>query len=102
MRELHLERPTRRENRASGSPPTSSTTIRGYGVNADLAKQTETDSEDLSLFGEAFQNRFDYDRSAARGMMALQGLYVFSHDSALGNARAHRLFEHICGEVDEA
>ena len=70
---------------------------RGYGFfNANLAKQTGTDSEDLSLFWTAFQNMFDHDRSAARGMMALQGLYVFSHDSALGNAPAQRLFEHIC------
>ena len=69
---------------------------RGYGFfNANLAKQTGTDSEDLSLFWAAFQNMFDHDRSAARGLMTLQGLYVFSHDSALGNAPAHRLFEHI-------
>jgi CRISPR-associated protein Csd2 len=69
---------------------------RGYGFfNANLAKQTGTDSEDLSLFWAAFQNMFDHDRSAARGMMALRGLYLFSHDNALGNAPAHRLFEHI-------
>jgi len=70
---------------------------RGYGFfNANLAKQTGTDSEDLSLFWTAFQNMFEHDRSAARGMMTLQGLYVFSHASALGNAPAHRLFEQIC------
>jgi CRISPR-associated protein Csd2 len=28
-------------------------------------------------------------------MMACRGLYVFSHDSSLGNAPAHQLFERI-------
>jgi CRISPR-associated protein Csd2 len=38
---------------------------------------------------------FEFDRSAARGMMALRGLYVFEHDSALGCAPAHQLFDLI-------
>ena len=36
-----------------------------------------------------------HDRSAARGEMATRGLYVFEHDSELGNAHAHSLFERI-------
>ena len=36
-----------------------------------------------------------HDRSAARGEMATRGLYVFKHDSELGNAHAHALFERI-------
>jgi CRISPR-associated protein Csd2 len=36
---------------------------------------------------------FDHDRSAARGAMAAQKLIVFKHDSELGNAPAHKLFE---------
>jgi CRISPR-associated protein Csd2 len=28
-------------------------------------------------------------------MMACQGLYIFSHESNLGNAPAHRLFERV-------
>ena len=39
--------------------------------------------------------RQDLDRSASRGMMACRGLYVFSHDSALGCAPAHRLFDTV-------
>ena len=35
------------------------------------------------------------DQSAIRGMMACRGLYMFSHESSLGNAPAHRLFERI-------
>ena len=38
---------------------------------------------------------FEHDRSAARGEMATRGLYVFKHDSALGNAHAHSLFDRI-------
>jgi CRISPR-associated protein Csd2 len=38
---------------------------------------------------------FDHDRSAARGEMTARRLIVFKHDSALGNAPAHRLFERI-------
>lgn len=38
---------------------------------------------------------FDHDRSAARGEMATRGLYVFKHDSELGNAHAHALFDRI-------
>ena len=38
---------------------------------------------------------FDHDRSAARGEMAARRLILFKHDSALGNAPAHRLFERV-------
>ena len=38
---------------------------------------------------------WELDRSASRGMMSPQGLYVFSHESKLGNAPAHKLFERI-------
>jgi len=38
---------------------------------------------------------FEHDRSAARGEMTLRGLYVFTHDSPLGNAHAHELFDLI-------
>jgi len=38
---------------------------------------------------------WEIDRSAARGLVATRGLYVFSHDNKLGNAPAHRLFDLI-------
>jgi CRISPR-associated protein Csd2 len=37
----------------------------------------------------------DHDRSASRGEMSPCGLYVFKHDSVLGNAPARKLFELI-------
>jgi CRISPR-associated protein Csd2 len=60
-----------------------------------FAQQTGFSTEDLELFWTAFRSVWDVDRSASRGMLALRGLYIFSHDNALGNAPAHSLFERI-------
>ena len=67
-------------------------------VSSFLAKQTGFDEEDLELLWQALENMFEHDRSAARGEMATRGLYVFKHDSELGNAHAHALFERIQAE----
>lgn len=64
-------------------------------VSAFLAKQTTFDVDDLELLWQALENMFEHDRSAARGEMATRGLYVFKHDSELGNAHAHALFDRI-------
>ena len=65
-----------------------------YGfVSAHLANQTGFSEEDLGLLWDAIAKMFEHDRSAARGMMATQKLIIFKHDSALGNAPAHKLFE---------
>jgi len=61
-------------------------------VSAHLADQTEFGEKDLELLFESLNNMFEHDRSAARGEMATRGLYVFKHDSKLGNAHAHDLF----------
>jgi len=58
-----------------------------------LAKQTSFSQSDVELLFEAITQMFEHDRSASRGLMALRKLIVFKHDSALGNAPAHRLFE---------
>jgi len=69
---------------------------RAHGfVSAHLASQTGFSEEDLALFWEALINMFEHDRSAARGLMATRGLYVWEHDNALGRAPAHKLFERI-------
>lgn len=65
----------------------------GY-VSANLARKTTGFSdEDLSLLWQAILNMFEMDHSAARGKMAVRELIVFKHDSELGNAPAHKLFE---------
>lgn len=69
---------------------------RGHGfVSAFLAKQTGFDQDDLNLFWAALEQLFEHDRSAARGLMTTRGLYVFKHDSELGNAPAHALFDMV-------
>jgi CRISPR-associated protein Csd2 len=69
---------------------------RAHGfVNANLAKDTGFTYQDLALFFRAVQRMFEDDRSASRGLMAVRGLHVFQHDSALGRAPAHALFERV-------
>ena len=62
-------------------------------ISAPLAEQTGFSEEDLKLFWEALHNMFEHDRSAARGQMASRKLIIFKHDSVLGNAPAHKLFD---------
>ena len=70
----------------------------GY-VSACLAggagKGTGFSEEDLELLWTALEQMFEHDRSAARGEMAARRLILFKHDSELGNAPAHRLFERV-------
>lgn len=67
----------------------------GY-VSANLARKTTGFSqEDLELLWQAILNMFEYDRSAARGKMAVRELIVFRHDSELGCAPAWQLFESV-------
>lgn len=65
----------------------------GY-ISANLARKTTGFTEDdLQLFWEAIINMFEHDHSASRGKMAIRKLIVFKHDSELGNAPSHKLFE---------
>ena len=64
-------------------------------VSASLAEKTGFSQEDLDLFFSALMNMFENDRSAARGLMSSRKLFVFKHESKLGNAPAHRLFEAV-------
>ena len=64
-------------------------------VSSFLAKQTGFGEDDLELVFQALAQMFEHDRSAARGEMSTRGLYVFKHDSELGNASAHALFERL-------
>ena len=65
----------------------------GY-VSANLARKTTGFSgDDLNLLWTAILNMFENDHSAARGKMAVRELIVFKHDSELGCAPAHKLFD---------
>lgn len=64
-------------------------------VSPQLAGQTGFSTDDLGLLWNALRGMFEIDRSAARGLMTAQGLWVFEHESPLGNAAARRLFDRI-------
>ena len=64
-------------------------------VSSHLAAQTGFSDDDLKLLWESLTSMFEHDRSAARGEMTTRGLYVFRHESELGNAHAHDLFARI-------
>ena len=64
-------------------------------VSSFLAKQTGFGEDDFELLLQSLEQMFEHDRSAARGEMSTRGLYIFKHDSELGNAHAHSLFDRI-------
>lgn len=69
---------------------------RAHGfINAKLAQKTGFSDADLDTLWTALRDMFDLDRSAARGEMAALRCIVFRHDSALGNAQAHKLFDRV-------
>jgi CRISPR-associated protein Csd2 len=64
-------------------------------ISAHLANEAGFSDDDLALFWQALTQMFDHDRSASRGTMSPQKLVVFKHQTALGNAPAHKLFERV-------
>jgi CRISPR-associated protein Csd2 len=64
-------------------------------VNPFLAQQTGFNDHDLELFFNALENTFQFDQSAARpaGSMNPRALLVFKHDTPLGSAPSHKLFD---------
>ena len=69
---------------------------RAHGfISPAFANQTGFSEEDLELFFKSLEQMLDHDHSAARGEMNPRGLLVFKHDTALGNAPSHKLFEAV-------
>jgi CRISPR-associated protein Csd2 len=67
---------------------------RAHGfISAKLAEKTGFSDDDLQLLWDALSSMFEHDHSAARSEMSARKLVVFKHESALGNAPAHKLFE---------
>lgn len=60
-------------------------------VNPFFARQTGFGTDDLDLFWKSLTEMFELDRSASRGQMASQALFVFEHNDPLGNSPAHLL-----------
>lgn len=78
--------------------------VEGY-ISAHFAERTGFTDEDLNELWDALRNMFDHDRSASRGKMSPQKLIVFKHESKLGNAPAHKLFDLVevkrAGDIDQ-
>jgi len=64
-------------------------------ISPYLAADTGFNADDLALLWQALAMMFEHDRSAARGEMAARKLIVFEHESMLGNAPAHTLFDRV-------
>lgn len=76
-------------------------------VSAHLAQGTGFSEEDLDLLFEAILGMYEHDRSASKGLMSVQKLFVFRHvgtdsdavqrkrQAMLGSAPAHTLFDLI-------
>lgn len=71
---------------------------RSHGfINPFLAEQTGFSDDDRELFFTALENAFQFDQSAARpaGSMNPRGILIFEHDSQLGSAPSHKLFDAV-------
>jgi len=77
--------------------------VEGY-ISAKLANTKTANGEekgtgfseaDLELFWKALEEMFEHDHSAAHGKMAARKLFAFKHDSDLGNAPSHKLFDMV-------
>lgn len=76
---------------------------RAHGfISPHLAEQTGFSAADLQLLWTALENMFEHDHSAARGEMSTCRLFVFEHESKLGNAPARKLFNLIDVKVTDA
>jgi CRISPR-associated protein Csd2 len=60
-----------------------------------LAADTGFTKSDLGVLLEALEHLFDHDRSASHGEMSVRGLFLFEHDSKLGNAPSHKVLDTV-------
>lgn len=64
-------------------------------ISPHLAADTGFTNADLGVLWQAIGAMFEHDHSATRGEMIARRLIAFEHESRLGNAPAHRLFERV-------
>ena len=62
---------------------------------APIGMQTGITEDDLARLWQAMSIMFEHDMAAGRTNMATRGLWVFTHDSVLGNAPRHKLWDLI-------
>ncbi len=99
---------TREEEQEQKETEMARKTLIPYGLyvchgffSPHLAAETGVTEEDLTLFWDALSKMWEFDRSAARGLAATRGLYIFTHESPLGNAPAHKLFDLVSATRNE-
>ncbi len=69
---------------------------RAHGfLSPQFAKRTGFSKADLDLLWDSLESMFEFDRSAARGLMSTRALVIFEHESPLGDASAASLFERL-------
>ena len=66
-----------------------------FADNTNGKNGTGFSEDDLGLLWDAIINMFEHDHSAARGQMAARRLIIFKHESNIGNAPSHKLFDLI-------
>lgn len=64
-------------------------------VSPYLAADTGFTHDDMDLLWQALKMMFEQDHSSARGEMTSRKLIAFEHESMLGNAPSHTLFERV-------
>lgn len=65
--------------------------------NPSFARKTGFKPEDFRVFWETTARLFEYTRSSGRDDISMEQIVVFEHESPLGNAHSHRLFDMITG-----
>ena len=69
--------------------------VRVSPARASGPKGTGFSDEDQSILEEAILEGFEFRQTASKGHMATRAMFVFEHESALGNAPAFSLLERI-------
>jgi CRISPR-associated protein Csd2 len=62
-----------------------------------FAQKTGFSNEDLRIFWEVMGRLFEYTRSSGRDDIMMEQIVAFEHESFVGNAHAHRLFDTVTG-----
>lgn len=88
------------EDKKDNASQMGSKTVIPYGLYAarihyQPTKDNMVTDEDLRVFWQTLATMFEISRSAARPDVNTRGLFVFSHDNALGNAPARTLLDSI-------
>lgn len=64
-------------------------------IHYQPTRDNQVTAADMKLLWMAIEKMFEITRSAARPDISIQGLFVFSHDRALGNAPARTLLDMV-------